>query len=273
MFAEASNGEEGATGSLAGDQTGIELRARQWYAGSAGWGKVYHFRDSAVREKVAHFAELAVLNGWIGYDQNGRSTSETELKKVGYSISAVHTPCEMDCSMLVYEAVKHATGVDCKPLTDEVYFGIGTGIYPHSWNFDVYMERVLPMAGVGVDVYTVTNWVDDTAAEKTLRSGVLLSDVPNGETEETTQSKYYESPYDTIRASFNDSVAVFDAKYGVTKTKTYTKTYDLATLQANLSVSVANSNSVWLDSAANLVRGDIIRKPTIAGAGHIAVWI
>ena len=125
MFAEASNGEEGATGSLAGDQTGIELRARQWYAGSAGWGKVYHFRDPAIREKVARFAERTVLNGWIGYDQNGRTSSENALKKVGYDISAVHTPCEMDCSMLVYEAVKHATGVDCFPRSgDEVYFGL-----------------------------------------------------------------------------------------------------------------------------------------------------
>ena len=278
MFAEASTGEEDSTGNLAGDQLGIELRARRWYASSAGWGKVYHLRDSALREKVARFMELAVLNGWIGYDQNGRATFETALKKVGYDVSAVRTPVETDCSMTVYEAIKHATGIDFTPSQDEVYFASqnASGVsytYPHSWNFDAYMERVLPLAGVAVDVYAVTNWEDDTAAEKTLRSGVILSDEPNVDNSDPTQSKYYESPYDHIAASFNDSVSAFDTKNTVTKTKTYTQTYDLSKLQANLSVSVANSNSAWLESAANLVRGDLIRKPTIAGSGHIAVWI
>lgn len=273
MFAEASTGEEGATGSLSGDQIGVELRARKWYASSAGWGKVYHFRDPAIREKVAHFMERAVLNGWLGYDQNGRRTFETALAKLGYDVSAVHTPCELDCSMLVYEAVKHATGIDFVPNGgDEVYFNSDYD-YPHSWHFDAYMERVLPLAGVGVDVYTLTNWLDDTASTKALRSGVILSDTPNVDNADPTQSGYYETPYDTIAASFDDSVAAFDTEYGVTKTKTYTQTYDLATLTANLSVSVANANSVWMESAANLVRGDLIRKPTIAGSGHIAVWI
>lgn len=276
MFAEASTGEDGATGSLAGDQIGVELRARQWYESSAGWGKVYHFRDSAVRERIAQAAERIVLNGWFGYDQGNtdRNAAETALKKVGHNVSAVHTPCEMDCSMMAFEAIKVATGIDYSgnkttfAENDDEYFG-HTYNYPKGWNFDAYLERVIPLAGFALDVYTLSNFVDDTVAEKVVRSDARLSDTPGS----TNQNGYFESPYDTLAATLAESVTAFNSKYGVTGSGTYTKTYDLATLQTNLTVSVANSNSVWMESAANLVRGDIVRTRTPFDGGHIAVWI
>lgn len=276
MFAEASTGEDGATGSIAGDQIGVELRARQWYKSSAGWGKVYHFRDSAVRERIAQAAERIVLNGWFGYDQGNtdRNAAETALKKVGHNVSAVHTPCEMDCSMMAFEAIKVATGIDYSgnktafAENDDEYFG-HTYNYPKGWNFDAYLERVIPLAGFALDVYTLSNFVDDTAAEKVVRSDSRLSDTPGS----TNQNGYFESPYDTLAATLAESVTAFNSKYGVTGSGTYTKAYDLATLQANLTVSVANSNSVWMESAANLVRGDIVRTRTPFDGGHIAVWI
>lgn len=270
MFAEARRSESETSGSsgISGEQTGVELRASRWYQASETWAKVYRFRDPAVRERIARAAELIVLNGWFGYDQNDRGEAESALIKVGRNISAVHTPCEVDCSMLVFEAVKTVTGVGYDKASDDQYFAHGND-YPKTWNMDAYLERCLPMAGFALDVYTLTNWADDTATDKVLRADVSISDA----TGSANQWGYYETPYDTISASMEASVSTFDSKYNVTKTKTYTKTYDLATLQANLSVSVANSNSVWMESAANLVRGDIVRARVDYNSSHIAVWI
>lgn len=278
MFAEAAVGEEGSTGSLAGDQIGVELRARRWYASSGEWAKVYHFRDPAVRESIAQAAERLVLNGWFGYDQGNsdRNDAENALVHVGHNISAVHTPCEVDCSMFVFEAVKAVTGVDYAGSktfanNDDQYFYAGYN-YPKTWNMDAYLERNVPLAGFALDVYTLSNWVDDTAETKVLRSDVTIDDVI-GSSANAGKSNYFETPYDTIAASLDSSVATFLSKYGITKTSIYTRTYDLTTLQANLSVSVANSNSGWMESAANLVRGDIVRTRVPSGKGHIAVWI
>lgn len=277
MFAEASTGEDGATGSLAGDQIGVELRARQWYESSAGWGKVYHFRDSAVRERIAQVAERIVLNGWFGYDQGNtdRNAAETALKKVGHNVSAVHTPCEMDCSMMAFEAIKAATGVGYSGGLEVSYENLDDQYFNHNydapkgWNMDAYLERNVPLAGFALDVYTLSNFVDDTAAEKVVRIDAKLSDTPGS----TNQNGYFESPYDTLAATLAESVIAFNRKYGVKGSGTYTKAYDLAALQENLTVSVANSNSVWMESAANLVRGDIVRTRTPFDGGHIAVWI
>lgn len=183
MIAEASQGEEGTTGSLSGDQIGVELRTRRWYeytGSSLGWATVFRVDDPAVAERIAQFMERIVLNGHVGYDQNGRSTLETALARVGYDPSAVHTPCEADCSMTAYEAVKYATGIDCPLFYDEaidpetglcVTRDAATGLcgetyfldrksYPVGTHFHYYMTRILPLNGVKVSVYTLSGAVN-----------------------------------------------------------------------------------------------------------------
>lgn len=192
MFAEASTGEDGASGSESGDQLGVELRTRRWYKynSTPGWAVVFRLDDPALAERTAQFMERIVTNGYVGYDQSGRGTLETRLKQVGYDPSAVHIPCETDCSMTAYEAVKFATGIECPlnydntinpdtglcktrdaatGLCGETYFG-SSQTYPTGMNFHYYMTRVLPLNGIKVSAFIIGG-KDESGGAEALRSG------------------------------------------------------------------------------------------------------
>ena len=98
-IAHSSIDENGrATGGVAGDQNGREVRIQDWY--NNGWGYVIRFKDKKMADKFAKAMEDAANNNKIGYDQNGRNTVLTEAEKVGWDLSKITTPCESDCSSL-----------------------------------------------------------------------------------------------------------------------------------------------------------------------------
>lgn len=187
MIAEASAGEQGSNLSIAGDQTGCELRIRQWYSHSSRWGIVYRIEDLAIQEKIAQFMEKITSNGYVGYDQTNRDTLDIELKKVNFNPQLLRVPCETDCSMTAYEAVKYATGISCEGInTGELKFydnyNVEKGKLPIEWNsqtglcgdryypsrrdfpvgtnFHYYMTRILPLNGIPVSVYTLSPYAN-----------------------------------------------------------------------------------------------------------------
>lgn len=96
----ARNGENGATGNKAGDQSGAEVSTQNWYLHSKGW-VVLRPKSEAVAEKIAYDMQAACDNQNIGYDQNDRNTLYTAAKAVGFDCAKVKTKVETDCSALV----------------------------------------------------------------------------------------------------------------------------------------------------------------------------
>lgn len=92
----ASNGENGGTGNVAGDQTGKEVCISTWYSNS--WGTLIRCKDSGKAEKMAQACEAGCKNDKIGYDMDQRNTLNTQAKKVDYNLSKIITACECDCS-------------------------------------------------------------------------------------------------------------------------------------------------------------------------------
>ena len=172
MLAQASGTESRDTGSndapIPGDQIAHELDAVGYYQHSVRWGKLYRLNDEAQREILAKFMEDSILNGWVGYDTNHRNTFELALEDVQYDPNRIAWACMTDCSMLAYEAVKAATGVDLNSYADPLYY---IGKYPHVRSFDYYMERILPLSGVKVTVYTVSNYLNGAIR----RSGTIVA--------------------------------------------------------------------------------------------------
>ena len=106
---------------------------------------------------------------------------------------------------------------------------------------DYYMERVLPDAGIDVEVYTITNYVDGV-----IRDGTAIDTSAYGD---NTKTYYlYETPFDSYSS-------------------------------AHLFASVSNNNEAYLVKATApglLQRGDILRTRAPAqsgGGGHDAIWI
>lgn len=120
MLGSASKDERGQyhAGS-AGDQTGVEVHIQNWYNG--GWNYVIRPNSAALAEKIAAACEKACNNNNIGYDQDQRNTLLAQVKKVGYDMSKVSTPCECDCSSLV------STCCVCAGLDESIFFPGGNG--------------------------------------------------------------------------------------------------------------------------------------------------
>lgn len=299
LIAQAVMNELGTTtthGESKGDQNGSELCVVPWYQHSKYWGKVYRLADPVLAEKVAKTMTDAITNGWIGYDTGNRDSMLSALDAAG-SIRKIHTPCDTDCSALIYLVVKQVTGVSCEvdvpwlfeqmqtemglsptsmedvntwaetasdadrtqllnilksqptpsPYTDP-YFPAwkpsateSIQIMPKVRQMDYYMERVLPDAGIDVEVYTVTNYVDGV-----IRDGTAVDTTAYGD---NTKTYYlYETPFDSYSS-------------------------------AHLFASVSNNNEGYLtkDLAPTLLhRGDILRTRAPAqhgGGGHNVIWI
>ena len=101
----ARQDENGAyTGGSAGDQTGKEVCTQTMYTHSKGW---YILRPTSVTHanKLAERMLAACNNDNIGYDQGNR------LGIITYGIDTT-TKTECDCSSLVRQCVKEATGTD-----------------------------------------------------------------------------------------------------------------------------------------------------------------
>ena len=108
QLACASIDERGKiSGGKAGNQTGKELRIRNYYVHSKGW-RVLRCIHPEMRPLIAQAMKAAVNNRNIGYDQNQRNTLYKQVQNAGFDPAKATTPCETDCSALVRVAVLYA---------------------------------------------------------------------------------------------------------------------------------------------------------------------
>ena len=108
QLACASIDERGKiSGGKAGNQTGKELRIRDYYVHSKGW-RVLRCTNPEMRKLIAAAMKAAVNNRNIGYDQYQRNTLYTQVQGAGFDPAKAATPCETDCSALVRVAVMYA---------------------------------------------------------------------------------------------------------------------------------------------------------------------
>lgn len=88
------------SGGKAGDQTGQEVSAQNWYLHSKGW-IVARPKRPEVAEAIAWNMQAGCDNNHIGYCQAHRSSVTAAAKEHGYNLSEVTKDCEVDCSELV----------------------------------------------------------------------------------------------------------------------------------------------------------------------------
>lgn len=137
-IAQASIDEKGnAIGGISGDQTGKEVLISDWYPYE--WKQVIRCKNKTKAAIIAKAAEALANNPCVGYDQAGRLTLFSELKKINFDYTKLETKCETDCSAFVAaccniagikinpNAVCHTLDEDCKAsgefeiLTDAKY--------------------------------------------------------------------------------------------------------------------------------------------------------
>ena len=120
MLGYAAKDERGAyVGGQAGDQTGKEVYINGWYDQS--WTSVLRPKSAVLAERIARQCENACNNNKIGYSQSDRNTLLKEVKKVGYDMSKVTTPCNCDCSSFVSAVCV------CCGLPESTFFPGGNG--------------------------------------------------------------------------------------------------------------------------------------------------
>ena len=120
MLGYAAKDERGAyVGGQAGDQTGKEVYINGWYDQS--WTSVLRPKSAVLAEKIARQCENACANNKIGYSQSDRNTLLTQVKKAGYDMSKVNTPCNCDCSSFVSAICV------CCGLPEKTFFPGGNG--------------------------------------------------------------------------------------------------------------------------------------------------
>lgn len=110
-------------GGKAGDQTGKEVSEQNFYVHSKGWYILRPLSD-AHAQKIAERMQAACANPNIGYDQNQR----LGIIKAGIDTK---TPTECDCSSLVRQCVREATGKDPGNFTtaNEKGMLLNTGLF------------------------------------------------------------------------------------------------------------------------------------------------
>lgn len=121
LIAEAYSDEKGkARGGRAGDQGapgnkgnpsagGEEVRVKEWYERTGGWGVCLECTEIALAESAADNASRIANDDSFGYDQDQRKTAYQAILTAG-SIEAA-ADSELDCSVLVFIAYKLA-GLD-----------------------------------------------------------------------------------------------------------------------------------------------------------------
>ena len=100
MIGQASKGETGIKGQIAGNQTGTELNVKPYYLHKQGW-RVFRAADDTSQNRIAYAMLRAVKNRCIGYDQANRNTLLEASQKYSYDPGEVKVDVECDCSSLV----------------------------------------------------------------------------------------------------------------------------------------------------------------------------
>ena len=108
QLACASIDERGRiSGGKAGNQTGRELRIRNYYVHSKGW-RILRCIHPEMRPMIAKAMQAAVNNHRIGYDQNQRNTLYRQVQNSGFDPAKANVACETDCYALVRVAGMYA---------------------------------------------------------------------------------------------------------------------------------------------------------------------
>lgn len=137
VIGHASLDENGrTTGGTAGDQTGTEICRRSWY--NKPWTKVFRPIDSVAANKIAVAMEQACDNSAIGYNQAQRTTLYTLAKAAKWDLSAVTTPCDVDCSSLVAVCV-NAAGI---PVSKDMYTGNEENLLNRTGKFVTLTDKI-----------------------------------------------------------------------------------------------------------------------------------
>jgi peptidoglycan hydrolase-like protein with peptidoglycan-binding domain len=97
------------SGGMVGDQTGKEVSTQNFYVSSKGW-YILRPKNIAHANAIASKMSQACNNDNIGYDQNNR------LGIIKYGTNTT-TKTECDCSSLVRQCIKEATGKDVGNFT------------------------------------------------------------------------------------------------------------------------------------------------------------
>ena len=92
------------SGGTAGDQNGREVSTQAFYVHSKGWW-ILRPKKAAHAKKIAERMRVACSNPNLGYDQGNR------YGVIKHGIGTT-TPTECDCSSLVRQCIKEATGKD-----------------------------------------------------------------------------------------------------------------------------------------------------------------
>lgn len=139
----ASIDERGmATGGVAGDQSGTEVRKGNWY--QFGQNVVMRCTNSTMAAKIAEAAIKTAANNNIGYDQSQRTSFYSAAGRVGWDPSKIEQKCETDCSAAVAVYCRYA-GI---PLSKDVYSG--------------NLRAALSRTGL-FNAYTGTGWTNTDA--------------------------------------------------------------------------------------------------------------
>lgn len=136
----------GASGGVAGDQTGHEVHVIPWYY--YGQIAVYRHPDPKVRSELARLGRETAENPHVGYDQGGRLTFRNALRKVNYAPLKISTDCETDCSACtaaLIEAVGALLGI-------QKLYDFDTTLSTH------YMDA--PLVAVGFQKLTGSKYTD-----------------------------------------------------------------------------------------------------------------
>lgn len=129
MIGSARKDENGRyTGGAAGDQTGKEVSAQNFYKHSKGW-YVLRAKSAEVAAKLANAMQTACDNQNIGYDQGQRLDVITQIRKYG-TLEKIAVKTECDCSSLVraccieagFDPGNFTTGNEAAVLAGTGYF-------------------------------------------------------------------------------------------------------------------------------------------------------
>ena len=95
----ASISEKGTINGKKGDQTGKEVRVRDYY----NFGQTYYFRFNTSHDAwwMADIAKRIANNKNVGYGQYDRTSIFNYLKNNGWQSGKIYSPVNTDCSELV----------------------------------------------------------------------------------------------------------------------------------------------------------------------------
>lgn len=97
-----------ATGGQPGNQSGEELKFREWYSSGDGWDAVLRAKDKSKRKLIADCAEKCVRNLKIGYDQEDRYSLYDTVQLEKFDPDTLKIKVNCDCSSLCTVCANYA---------------------------------------------------------------------------------------------------------------------------------------------------------------------